>query len=197
MQHHLIRIHFLKVVFMAEGKRNRLSAEQRIDMWRRWKAGESLHEIGRAFGKGHGSIRFLLTERGGIVPAARRRSLRTLTLAEREDISRGIASGLSIREIANGLQRAASTVSREVSRHGGRPLYRANEADHEAWESALRPKACLLATHVKLRTIVASKLILDWSPEQISGWLKIRYPRNESMRVSHETIYRSLFIQAR
>ena len=175
----------------------RLSAEQRTDMWRRWKAGESLHEIGRAFGKDHGSIQFLLSQRGGIVPAARRRSLRTLTVAEREDISRGIASGSSIRGIAKELQRAASTVSREVARHGGRPLYRANEADHQAWESALRPKACLLATHVKLRTIVASKLILDWSPEQISGWLKIRYPKNDSMRVSHETIYRSLFIQAR
>jgi IS30 family transposase len=182
---------------MAQGKRDRLSTEQRIDMWRRWKAGESLHEIGRAFGKGHGSIRFLLTQRGGIVPAARRRSLRTLTLAEREDISRGIASGLSIREIANGLQRAVSTVSREVARHGGRPLYRANEADHQAWESALRPKVCLLAIDEKLRTIVASKLILDWSPEQVSKWLKVHYPSNESMRVSHETIYRSLFIQAR
>src|SRR6266851_2003251 len=182
---------------MAQGKRDRLSTEQRIDMWRRWKSGESLHEIGRAFGKGHGSIRFLLTQRGGIVPDARRRSLRTLTLAEREDISRGIASGLSIREIANGLQRAVSTVSREVVRHGGRPQYRASEADHQAWESALRPKVCLLAIHVKLQKIVASKLILDWSPEQISGWLKIRYPEDESMRVSHETIYRSLFIQAR
>jgi IS30 family transposase len=182
---------------MAQGKRDRLSTEQRIDMWRRWKAGESLHDIGRAFGKGHGSIRFLLTQRGGIVPAARRRSLRTLTLAEREDISRGIASGLSIREIANGLQRAVSTVSREVARHGGRPLYRAREADRQAWESALRPKVCLLAIDEKLRTIVASKLILDWSPEQISKWLKVSYPRNESMRVSHETIYRSLFIQAR
>jgi IS30 family transposase len=182
---------------MAQGKRDRLSTEQRIDMWRRWKSGESLHEIGRAFGKGHGSIRFLLTQRGGIVPDARRRSLRTLTLAEREDISRGIASGLSIREIANGLQRAVSTVSREVARHGGRPLYRANEADHQAWESALRPKVCLLAIDEKLRAIVASKLILDWSPEQVSKWLKVHYPSNESMRVSHETIYRSLFIQAR
>ncbi len=178
-------------------QRDRLSTEQRIDMWRRWKAGESLHEIGRAFGKGHGSIRFLLTQRGGIVPAARRRSPRTLTLAEREDISRGIASGSSIREIASGLQRPVSTVSREVSRHGGRPLYRASEADRQAWESALRPKVCMLANHRKLRTIVASKLILDWSPEQISAWLKVSYPRNESMRVSHETIYRSLFIQAR
>ena len=123
-------------------------------MWRRWKAGESLHKIGRAFGKGHGSIRFLLTQRGGIVPATRRRSPRALTLAEREDISRGIASGSSIREIANGLQRAVSTVSREVARHGGRPLYRASEAD-QAWESALRPKVCLLANHETLRTIVA------------------------------------------
>src|SRR6266481_7475835 len=182
---------------MGQGKRDRLSTEQRIDMWRRWKSGESLHEIGRAFGKGHGSIRFLLTQRGGIVPAARRRSLRTLTLAEREDISRGIASDLSIREIAKGLQRAASTMSREVARHGGRPLYRAKEADHQAWESALRPKRCLLAIHGKLQKIVAGKLILDWSPEQISGWLKIQYPEDESMRVSHETIYRSLFIQAR
>src|ERR1700732_2299058 len=182
---------------MAQGKRDRLSTEQRIDMWRRWKAGESLHEIGRAFGKGHGSIRFLLTQRGGIVPAARRRSLRTLTLTEREDISRGIASGSSIREIAKGLKRAVSTVSREVARHGGRPLYRASEADHQAWESALRPKVCLLAVHSKLQEIVAGKLILDWSPEQISGWLKDQYPNDASLRVSHETIYRSLFIQAR
>jgi len=182
---------------MAEGKRNKLSLEQRIEMWRRWKAGESLHEIGRAFGKRHNSIRFLLKQRGGIVPPARRRSPRALTLAEREDISRGIASGLSLREIASGLQRPVSTVSREVVRHGGRLLYRASEADLQAWNSALRPKVCLLASHEELRTIVASKLILDWAPEQISKWLKVHYPSDENMRVSHETIYRSLFIQAR
>ena len=123
---------------MAQGKRNRLSTEQRIEMWRRWRAGESLHEIGRALGKGHGSIRFLLTQRAcGSFLLPRRRSPRTLTLAEREDISRGIASGSSIREIASGLQRPVSTVSREVARHGGRPLYRASEADRQAWESAL------------------------------------------------------------
>jgi IS30 family transposase len=182
---------------MRQGRRYGLSTAQRTDIWRRWKAGESLHEIGRAIGKNHGSIQFLLSQHGGIAPAVRRRSVRTLTLAEREDISRGIASGSSIREIARGLQRAASTVSREVARHGGRPLYRAGEADRRAWESALRPRPCLLALRRKLRMIVASKLILDWSPEQISGWLKRRYPSNESMRVSHETIYRSLFIQAR
>ena len=182
---------------MRQGRRYGLSAEQKADIWRRWKTGESLHEIGRAFGKNHGSIVFLLSQHGGIAPAVRRRSQRTLTLAEREDISRGIASGSSIREIARGLQRPASTVSREVARHGGRPQYRANEADQQAWKSALRPKSCLLAKHKKLRMIVASKLILDWSPEQISGWLKRRYSSSESMRVSHETIYRSLFIQAR
>jgi IS30 family transposase len=182
---------------MTQGRRVKLSPIQRIDMWSRWKAGQSLHQIGRAFGKSHVSIHFMLSQSGGIVPPVRRRSLLALTLAEREDISRGIACGWSIRDIAKGLQRAVSTVSREVARHGGRPQYRANEADHQAWESALRPKACLLAIHVKLQEIVATKLILDWSPEQISGWLKIQYPEDESMRVSHETIYRSLFIQAR
>src|ERR1700723_3190804 len=139
---------------MAQGKRDRLSTEQRIDMWRRWKGGESLHEIGRAFGRGHGSIRFLLTQRGGIVPAARRRSPRTLTLAERQDISRGIASGSSIREIAGGLERPVSTVRREVARHGCRAPLRASEADRQALNSALRPKLCLLANHEELRTIV-------------------------------------------
>src|SRR5271170_3698789 len=159
--------------------------------------GESLHTIGRAFGKPHNSIHGFLSQHGGIVPAARRRALLVLTAVEREDISRGLASGSSIRDIAKVLERAASTVSREVRRHGGRPEYRAQEADQQAWESALRPKRCLLAIQVKLRKVVASKLILDWSPQQISGWLKIQYPADESMRVSHETIYRSLFIQAR
>jgi IS30 family transposase len=182
---------------MTQGRRVRLSAVQRTELWSRWKAGQSLHEIGRAFGKSQVSIHFILSQHGGIVPAARQRSPLTLTLAEREDISRGIASGWSIRDIAKGLQRAVSTVSREVARHGGRPQYRAAQADQQAWELALRPKPCLLAIHAELRTTVASKLILDWSPEQISGWLKIQYPEDESMHVSHETIYRSLFMQAR
>src|SRR5450755_1687888 len=182
---------------MTVRRRVKLSANQRIDMWGRWKAGESLHEIGRVFGKDHVSIQFMLAQHGGIAPASRRRSLLTLTLAERESISRGIACGSSIREIARGLQRAVSTVSREVARHGGRPQYRATDADQQAWDSADRPKRCLLAMHVKLQEIVAGKLILDWSPEQISGWLKTQCPEDESMRVSHETIYRSLFIQAR
>ncbi len=182
---------------MRQGKRFGLSAKQKSDLWRRWKAGQSLHEIGRAFGKSHSSIRCVVSFHGGFVPAVHRRSLLALTLPEREDISRGIASGSSLREIAKLLDRAASTVSREVARHGGRPEYRANEADAQAWKSALRPKPCLLAIHEKLQEIVASKLMLDWSPEQVSGWLKTQYPHDESMRVSHETLYRSLFIQAR
>ena len=124
---------------MTQGRRVKLSANQRMEMWGRWKEGQSLHEIGRAFGKDHVSIQFMLSQHGGIVPAARQRSPLTLTLAEREDISRGIASGSSIREIAKGLQRAVSTVSREGgaagggrARHGGRPQYRASEADHQA-----------------------------------------------------------------
>jgi hypothetical protein len=184
-------------VYVRRGRRFGLSAEQKFDVWRRWKAGQTLHKIGRAYGKEHSSIRCLVSRYGGIAPAVRRRSLLALTLREREEISRGLASGSSIREIAKCLERAVSTVSREVARHGGCPAYRASQADGEAWESALRPKRCLLSINLKLRNIVASKLILDWSPRQISGWLKTQYPNDESMRVSHETIYRSLFIQAR
>jgi len=182
---------------MIQRKRSRLSLEEKQDIWRRWKCGQSQHEIGRAWGRPHPTIRKVLLPCGGIAPTARRRSRLALTLAEREDISRGIASDSSVREIARLLKRSASTVSREVARHGGRPAYRAHDADRQAWVSALRPQECLLAWNRKLRDVVASKLVLDWSPEQISGWLKARYPNNESMRVSHETIYRSLFIQAR
>jgi IS30 family transposase len=182
---------------MIQRKRWRLSPAEKVDIWRRWKSGQSQHEIGRACGRPHPTIRKILLPCGGIAPAARRRSRLSLTLEEREDISRGIASDSSIREIARLLKRSAATVSREVTRHGGRPTYRAHDADRRAWVSGLRPKRCLLAGNRRLREVVASKLILDWSPEQISGWLKTRYPNNESMHVSHETIYRSLFIQAR
>src|ERR1700756_1882588 len=182
---------------MIPRKRIRLSAMQRVEVWRRWKAGESLHAIGRALGKNNVVIHLLLKRHGGIAPPIRRRSSSSLTLAERKDTPRGIAWGSSIRGIARGLHRCASTISREVARHGRRAQYRANEADQQAWESALRPKPCLLATHTTLREIVASKLMQDWSPEQVSGWLKWQFPKDEGLRVSHETIYRSLFLQAR
>jgi IS30 family transposase len=178
-------------------RRWKLSSAQRADMWSRWKAGESLNAIGRALGKDKQVIHFLLARHGGIAPRVRRRSRRALTLAEREDISRGVASGSSMRVIAQHLHRACSTVSREIARHGGRAPYRANEADQQAWVLALRPKPCLLSVNGNLREIVASKLMQGWSPQQISGWLKRQYPKDESLRVSHETIYRSLFIQAR
>jgi IS30 family transposase len=182
---------------MNPGKRMRLSVTQKSEVWRRWKAGESLHAIGRAVGKDHVVVRLLLKRHGGIAPPTRRRSQKTLTLAEREDISRGIASGGSLRAIAQQMRRAPSTVSREVARHGGRTQYRAGPADSQAWESARRPKPCRLARHAPLRELVAGKLLQDWSPKQISGWLQREYPNDESLRVSHETIYRSLFIQAR
>src|SRR5579885_1066186 len=121
------------MVFMTRRKRSKLSAAQKTEIWKRWKAGQSLHEIGRAFDKPHTTIHQFLLPSGGIAPAARRRSPLALTLADREDISRGVASGSSIREIARGMERAASTISREVRRHGGRPAYRAHDADCQAW----------------------------------------------------------------
>src|ERR1700684_3836834 len=136
---------------MRPGTRFGLSAIEKSDIWRRWKAGQSLHEIGRAFDKPHSSIQCLLLPRGGIPPAACRRSRLALTLAEREDISRGLASGSPLREIARRLNRAASTLSREISRNGGRPAYRAHTADDHAWDSPLRPKKCLLAVSRTIR----------------------------------------------
>src|SRR6202795_5217818 len=180
---------------MIERNRRGLSAEQKAELWKRWKAGQSLNEIGRALGKDHVVVHFVLARHGGIAPPVRHRSQQVLTLAEREDISRGIASGCAMRVIARGLRRPPSTVSREIARHGGRAQYRASAADQQTCESALRPQPCRLATHGRLGEVVASKLIQGWSPQQISGWLKVEYPNDESLHVSHETIYRSLFIQ--
>jgi IS30 family transposase len=176
------------------------SAAERIEMWRRYKAGESVRSIGRALGREGTSVWNQLKPFGGIAPQ-RRRSARVLSLAEREEISRGLAADVSIRSIARGLGRAPSTVSREVRRHGGqyspRDHYRAGTADWRAWRWARRPKACLLSVRPELQRLVAGRLQLDWSPEQISAWLKRQFPDDESMRVSHETIYRTLFVQAR
>lgn len=182
---------------MAQMGRPGLSAEQKAELWHRWKNGQSLSDIGRALGKHAGSIHGVVSSNGGFVPVVRRRSRLALTLAEREEISRGIASNISVRKIAVTIGRSPSTVSREIARHGDRDKYRAFDADAKAWVQAKRPKQCRLATHPKLKWAVANKLGLDWSPEQISGWLKLEFPDDESMRVSHETIYRSLFIQAR
>ena len=169
---------------------------QKALMWERWKQGWTLHQIGQLFNRAHTSVQGILSRTGGFRPPQRSRSKIALTLAEREEISRAVAEGQSVRSIAARLDRAPSTVSREIKRNGGRANYRAAEADDAAWNRALRPKACKLREDRALARTVADKLRLLWSPEQIAGWLKHTYPR-ESHRVSHETIYRSLFIQAR
>ena len=168
-----------------------LTAAEKTELWDRWKRGESLKAIGRAFGKPSSSIYFLVAPHGGIRPAQRRRSRLALTLAEREVISRGVTAHQSARSIARLLGRSASTVSREVNRSGGYDRYRAALADENAWARARRPKCCKLANSPRLRQAVAGKLRLDWSPEQIAGWLKRTHPEDECNQVSHETIYRT------
>jgi IS30 family transposase len=182
---------------MKQRTRIYYSDSQKAVMWERWKEGWTLHQIAQLFDRSHSSIQGILAQTGGIQPPARCRSSLALTLAEREEISRALVIGHSIRSIAARIGRAPSTVSREIERNGGRVGYRANRADSEAWERAHRPKSCKLVENRALASIVADKLRMRWSPEQIAGWLKHTYPCDESHYVSHETIYRSLFIQAR
>lgn len=174
-----------------------MSAAQSAELWDRWKAGEGLKSIGRVFGTTSSCIFNHIRGAGGIRPPPRRRSRLALTLAEREEISRGLVAGRSVRAIAAALGRSASTLSREISRNGGSGRYRAAAADSQAWKRSLRPKACKLALDDALRHVVVAKLQLEWSPQQIAGWLKRSYPHDEAQRVSHETIYRSLYVQAR
>jgi len=182
---------------MVYRTRIKYTAAQRADIWDRWQRGESLNSIGRLFDRPSSSVFNMLAPTGGIRPPPRRRSCLALTLAEREEISRGIARDLSLRAIATQLGRAPSTISREVNRNGGLQRYRASKADAAAWDRTHRPKPCKLVSEPVLSRLVASKLRLHWSPEQIAGWLKRTYPGNENRQVSHETIYKSLFIQAR
>ena len=173
------------------------SDSQKALMWERWKQGWTLNEIGRLFDRFHTSVQKILAETGGIRPPVRRRAESALTLAEREQISRAVVAGESIRSMAARLGRAPSTISREIKRNGGREDYRASYADAATWDRARRPKHCKLRENRALARIVAAKLRMFWAPEQIAGWLKHTYPCDESLHVSHETIYRSLFIQAR
>ncbi|MCH7537687.1 MAG: IS30 family transposase [Proteobacteria bacterium] len=177
--------------------RRYFSEADKVLMWDRWQKGDSLHAIARLFDSSHSAIAGVFSRTGGIRPPERRRSRRALTLSEREEISRGIATGQSLRCIAASLGRAPSTVSREVNRNGGRQPYRANKAEQAARERAHRRKTCKLAENPALARIVAEKLQLEWSPDQIAGWLKSTYAGDESYQVSHETIYKTLFIQAR
>jgi len=166
-------------------------------MWDRWRKGDSLQAIAQLFDRSHGSVAGILRRTGGIRPPKRTRSRRALSLADREEISRGVVAGRSLRSIAASLSRSPSTISREINRNGGRQHYRANVADAVAWDRAHRPKTCKLVRNRALAGIVARKLQLQWSPWQIAGWLKRTYPDDEAFQVSHETIYRTLFIQAR
>ena len=182
---------------MTGAARRSFTASQKAELWRRWQRGEAQTAIARALVSNQRAVRNVLVSTGGIAPVERRRSRLSLTLREREEISRGLASGKSLRQIAVKLDRSPSTISREVARNLGPARYRAAGADERAWERARRPKRCRLATHGRLRRAVAEKLRKQWSPQQISGWLKVNFPKTSDMHVSHETIYRTLFIQSR
>ena len=182
---------------MKRRTRIRYTDSEKAVMWDRWQQGESLHQIARLFDRHHSSVRGILAETGGIRPSTRRRSSRSLSLAEREDISRALVAGHSIRSIAATQGRAPSTISREIRRDGGAERYRESHADQAAWDRAHRPKACKLALHPALAKRVADKLQQQWSPQQIAGWLMHTYPNDATCQVSHETIYRTLFIQSR
>jgi len=172
-------------------------AQVHDEVWARRKRGETYAAIGAAVGMTMGAVHQRLRKYGGVAPRARRRGARTLSTQEREEISRGLAAGLSCAAIGRRLQRATSTITREVARHGGRAAYRAAAADRRAWQRAARPKVCRLVRSRPLQRLVARGLALEWSPQQIAGWLRRRFPDNPHMQISHETIYVSLYVQAR
>jgi IS30 family transposase len=174
-----------------------LSVQEQEELWRRWRQGESLRLIARRLGKRGPSVRAFVLQSGGIQQPPRQRPARSLSVVEREEISRGVAAGESCRAIASRLGRAPSTVSRELARNGGRSRYRAQRADAAAYKRAARPKPCKLAVGPRLREVVEAKLRLCWSPEQIAGWLRVAYPHDPTMRISHETIYLSLYVPHR
>src|SRR5262245_44490492 len=178
-------------------QRRTFSTSERAEIWRRWRKGERVADIARALTRTPPAVHYVVKSTGGFAPRPRKRSARWLSAAEREEISRGLSLGLSLRAIARQLERPASTISREVARNRGRSRYRATTADERALEQARRPKRCKLAVAPQLRKCVAEKLARCWSPEQISGWLKRHHPGDMIMQVSHETIYRSSFVQAR
>ena len=182
---------------MKQRPKTYYTEEQKSLTWDRWQKGETLGSIARLFDHYHSAVARIIGKSGGIRPPPRYRSSRSLSLAEREEISRGIVVGQSLRLIATKLNRSPSTISREIKRNGGLTEYRASQADKTAWDRVHRPKICKLVENRSLARMVAKKLQLEWSPEQIAGWLKDTFPNDEDNQVSHETIYRSLYIQAR
>jgi IS30 family transposase len=182
---------------MARLGRPGLSDERKNELWERWHAGESISEISRAMGKPAGSVYTILRTRGGVYSPPRRRRAGHLTLEEREEISRGLARGESMRTIARRLGRAPSTISREIAPNKGCSRYRAIDAHDRAWYRAKRPKPCRLEESPVLADFVRDRLFEDWSPQQIAGFLAVMHPDTPELRVSHETIYKTLFIQSR
>lgn len=182
---------------MKQRPRIYYTESQKAVMWEHWKKGESLQQIAQLFDRHHSSVHRILAETGGIRPVQRSRSRLALSQVEREEISREIATQSSMRTIAGLLGRSPSTISREIKRDGGYAHYRAVQAEQAAWNRAKRPKRCKLINNVQLSQIVAKKLRRQWSPQQIAGWLKRAYPGDDNYQVSHETIYRTLFIQTR
>jgi IS30 family transposase len=178
-------------------RRARMSWRERNELWRRWRSGESLVDIAKALDHERTRVGDVVLAAGGIAPTAQRRSRRVLTTEEREEISRGLAHDETVRGIARRVGRAPSTISREIRRHGGRARYRAQCADRRAWARARRPKRCRLATRPALRRRIAAKLARQGSPQQIAGWLRLTFPSDPDQHVSHETIYRSVFVQSR
>lgn len=176
---------------------SRMSWAEKNELWQRWQRGETLRQIAAALHRRSSSIYDYVGAEGGVAPRPRRRSPQALTTAEREEISRQLAKGASLRAIGRTIGRAPSTICREVTRNQGRTEYRAATADRQAWRRARRPKACRLQLRPALRRLVAAKLALQWSPQQIAGWLRQTFPGHPDMQVSHETIYRSLFVQSR
>jgi IS30 family transposase len=188
---------YLEVIAVGHGDYERLTPEAIDQVWLRMRAGQAAKPTARELGLCTGTVRAYLIRCGGIMPGPRRRAAGRLSLADREEISRGLAAGYSIRSISVVLGRAASTISREVNANGGRRRYRAARADLAAWSRATRPKPCKLAGNAALRAIVEDKLRRRWSPQQIDGWLKLTFPKRPEMQVSHESIYRTLFVQSR
>ncbi len=179
-------------------RRTRMTPDLDRELWKRWKEGQTLPEIAAALGHMHKTtLYYTLKKTGGVAPLQRSRSASHLSAREREEISRGLVAGVSVRALGRQLGRSASTISREIARNGGPLAYRAAAADERAWKNAKRPKPCVLGTNERLRMAVAERLQHDWSPQQIAGWLKVVHHNEPDMQISHETIYRSLFIQAR
>lgn len=182
---------------MSARVRRPLCAEERAEIWARWRQGENATQIARELGRWQNHVRVVLSEHGGISPPVRKRAERALSLGHREEISRGICAGCTASQIAARIGKATSTVTREIERNGGWQAYRAVQADQATWQRARRPKACKLQQHPRLCRHVAQGLKQRWSPQQIAQRLVEEFPNDHSMRVSHETIYRTLFVQTR